>query len=214
VRILLIEDNCALNQLIVEQLSQLHLIDQESNLEKARFLLDAKDYDLVIVDIDFICDLSHQFISYLSKSQQQLILLFLTAESAIKQKIACLEHGADYLIKPFHMLEFSAKIKILSRRTHQTHEHFKQYHVELDQAVRQAYLKGQAVHLNRKEYALLELFLRYPKRIFSKANLAAKIWKQDCILMGNTIAATLTNLRKKIGRDFIKTIKGVGYTIR
>jgi DNA-binding response OmpR family regulator len=83
--------------------------------------------------------------------------------------------------------------------------------VELDQAVRQAYLKGQAVHLNRKEYALLELFLRYPKRIFSKANLAAKIWKQDCILMGNTIAATLTNLRKKIGRDFIKTIKGVGY---
>lgn len=208
-RILLIEDNSALAKLINNHLSQLHAVDQANNAQTARFFLDTKNYDLLIANTDFINDENYQPDHY-----SHLSILLLTTELTIEQKIICLQRGMDYLIKPFHILELMTKVKFLFQKTHQNWKKLANINLVLDQFTRQVFINDKEVQLNRKEYALLELFLSNSKQIFSKATLAEKIWQEDRVLMGNTIATTIAHLRKKIGKNFVKTIKGVGYTIR
>lgn len=208
-RILLIEDNSALAKLINNHLSKLHIVDQADNAQTARFFLDTKNYDLLITNADFVDDENYQLDHY-----SHLSTLLLTTELTIEQKIICLQRGMDYLIKPFHILELMSKVKFLFQKTHQNWKKFTNINLTLDQFTRQVFVNDKEIQLNRKEYALLELFLSNSKQIFSKATLAEKIWQEDQVLMGNTIATTISHLRKKIGKNFIKTIKGVGYTIR
>ena len=213
-RILLIENNFALARLINTHLSRLYIVDKATDANNARFLLDTKNYDLVITDTDFISDENYQFCHYLKTHHPYFSTLFLTSELAIEQKIAYLQRGMDYLIKPFHILELVAKVRFLFQQSHKDLKKLRNINLELNQFTHQVFVSGKEVQLNRKEYTLLELFLSHSKQILSKATLAEKIWQEDRVLMGNTIAATLAHLRKKIGKSFIKTIKGVGYTIR
>lgn len=211
-RILLIEDNSALSRLIDVHLSRFHVVDKTSSLKKAEFFLDTKNHDLLIVDLDSTDDDGHTFCNYLKSKHIFLPVLFLTAFLTIEQKINCLQHGADYLIKPFNISELVAKVKNLLRtsRSNKTKK-LRQINLELDQISHKVCLGEKEVVLNRKEYALLELFLANSKQVLSKAVLAEKIWREDKVLVGNTIETTLSRLRKKIGKNLIKTIKGVGY---
>ena len=116
--------------------------------------------------------------------------------------------------KPFHLLELLAKIKWHLQKNNAKKHKLISSNLELDQFSHQAFLDGQSISLNRKEYALLEVFLSHEQQVLSKAMLAEQIWQEEEVLMSNTIASTIAHLRKKIGKNFIKTIKGVGYTIR
>lgn len=214
-RILLIEDNFALSRLINIHLSRFHIVDKVSCFKKAEFFLNTKNYDLLIVDLDSTNDNGHALCNYLREKHICLPVLFLTAFLTIEQKINCLERGVDYLIKPFNILELLARVKSLLRKVYKNKaKKLINIDLELDRISHRVYLGEKEIILNRKEYALLELFLSHSKQILSKAMLAEKIWQEDTVLVGNTIETTLAHLRKKIGKNFIKTIKGVGYTIR
>lgn len=210
-RILLVEDNCALNQLILTHLSKIYVVDQIDDVDKARFPLETKSYDLLIVDADTVGCKSEEFCHYLKKNYPYLLILLLTQELTIEQKVNCLQHGSDYLMKPFHALELINKTKNLLHKKYRKRRKSINSQFELNHLTHQAYTHGHEINLNRKEYALLELFLYHPQQILSKATLAEKIWHGDQVLMSNTIATTMAHLRKKIGKDFIQTIKGVGY---
>ncbi len=213
-RILLIEDNCALNQLILKHLNKIYVVDQVSDVDKASIFLETKSYDLLIVDANTVGVKSEQFCHYLKKRHHSLIILLLTAELTVAQKVNCLQNGSDYLMKPFHALELINKTKSLLHKKYRKWQRMLSLDFELNQITHQAYTHGHEISLNRKEYALLELFLYHPQQILSKATLAEKIWHGDQVLRGNTIATTMTHLRKKIGKNLIKTVKGVGYAIR
>lgn len=213
-RILLVEDNYALNQLILTHLSKTYVVDQIDDVDKARFFLETKSYDLLIVDADTVNIHSEQFCHYLKKDHPYLLNLLLTPELTIKQKVHCLQGSSDYLMKPFHVLELISKIKNLLHKKYRKQKKMANAHFELNQLTHQAYMYGQEISLNRKEYALLEMFLYHPQQILSKAILAEKIWHNDQVLRGNAIAVTMTHLRKKIGKNFIKNVKGVGYIAR
>jgi len=211
VRILLIGDNCALNQLIIKYLNKTYVVDQVSDIGRVSFFLEIKNYDLLIIDAETVGFKSEQFCHYLKKNYPYLLILLLTPELSIEQKINCLQHGSDYLMKPFHALELINKTKNLLHKKYRQWQKIINSNFELNQITHQVYLHGNEINLNRKEYALLELFLYHPQQILSKITLAEKIWHSDQVLRGNTIATTITHLRKKIGKGFIKTIKGVGY---
>lgn len=213
-RILLIEDNLDLANLIDNCLSKFYVLDEVNGFKKARYFLDTKNYDLLIADINSIDEKDLKLCHYLKEHYIFLPILFLTAELTIQQKVSCLQRGADYLIKPFSISELAAKVKNLLRKGYKNRtKKLAKINLELDQVFHKAYAGGKEVVLNRKEYALLELFLYHPKQIFSKAMLAERVWREDKVLLGNTIETTMAHLRKKIGKDFIQTIKGVGYAI-
>lgn len=210
-RILLVEDNYALNQLVLKHLNTIYVVDQVNDIDQARFFLETKNYDLLMIDADTVGVKSEQFCHYLKTNHHYLLILLLTPELTIEQKVNCLQSGSDYLMKPFHILELLNKIRSLLHKKYLKWQKILNSHFELNQITHQAYVSGQEINLNRKEYALLELFLYHPQQILSKTTLAEKIWHDDQVLRGNTIATTIAHLRKKIGKDFIKNIKGVGY---
>lgn len=214
-RVLLIEDNSALSRLIDIHLRRFHIVDKTSSFRKAWFFLDTKSYDLLIVDLDSTKDGGLAFCSYLKEKHFCFPVLFLTTFLTIRQRVSCLEHGTNYLLKPFNILELIAKVKNLLRKSYKNKiKQLAEIDVKIDQTAHKVYVGEKEVVLNRKEYALLELFLSHSKQVFSRAMLAEKIWQEDKILIGNTIETTLSRLRKKIGKNFIRTIKGVGYAIR
>jgi len=214
VRILLTEDNHALADLVKAHLGNFHVIDVAHNLQKTRYFLDTKDYDLLILDLVLPDGNGQEICNYLKENEISLPILFLTAELDFDKKVSCLQSGDDYLAKPFNVLELETRVKILLRKNSKGEsKKLKNNDLELNQFTHQVRLKGQEIKLNRKEFLLLELFLKYNKQVLSKAILAEKVWQADDALFGNTIEMTIANLRRKLGKNIIKTIKGVGYAI-
>lgn len=213
-RILLTEDNFALANLVKTHLSNFHVVDVAHNLQKTRYFLDTRDYDLLILDLVLPDGNGQEICSYLKENQISLSILFLTAELDFEKKVSCLQSGDDYLVKPFHVLELETRVEILLRKKYKNEsEKLRNNNLELDQFTHQVCLDGQEIKLNRKEFLLLELFLKYNKQILSRAILAEKVWQADDVLFGNTIEVTIANLRRKLGKNIIKTIKGVGYAM-
>lgn len=213
-RILLVEDNSALANLIKTHLSKSHVVDIALTLEKAHYLIDIKTYDLLILDLVLPDGNGLDLCESLKENKISLPILFLTAELDFAKKVSCLQSGDDYLAKPFNILELETRANILLRKNF-TKEKDSLHNggLELDNLVHQVKLNGQEIKLNRKEFSLLELFLKHPSQILSKAVLAEKIWQEEDVLLGNTIGTTIANLRRKLGRKMIKTIKGVGYSL-
>ena len=214
VRILLVENNISLASLIKKHLSRLNVVDHTESLVKARFFLDGRDYDLLLTDFNLDDGDSFELLSYLKLNKIDLPILFLTADSSQKNKINFLENGRDFLLKPFSMLELEAKIKLLLQKPQQQESLLEFEDIVLKPKSYEVSISGKEVKLNRKEFALFELFLTHPNQIFDKATLAEKIWQEDGVLFGNSSAMTVSHLRQKIGRDLIKTVKGVGYSLK
>jgi DNA-binding response OmpR family regulator len=215
VRILLTEDNLTLSNLIKTRLGKFHAIDVANNLKNASYFLDTKTYDLLILDLVLPDGNGCDICVYLKENKIILPILFLTAELDLAKKVHCLQSGDDYLAKPFNILELEARIKVLLRKiSNKELQKLKKSGLEIDSLSHQAYLDNKEIELNRKEFLLLELFLKYPTQIFSKALLAEKVWQEENVLFGNAIETTIANLRRKIGKNLIKTVKGVGYILK
>jgi len=214
VRILLVENNLSLATLIKTHLSKFHVFDLAKNLEQAHYFLDIKNYDLLLTDLSLPDGKSYELCDYLKENRITLPILFLTAELDIKNKVSCLQNGEDYLLKPFNMLELEAKISnLLEKNSKQPVRKLKNANLKLDHFTHQVHMDDKEIKLNRKEFLLLELFLKHRQQVLSKATLAEKIWQEEEVLFGNSIEMTISHLRKKLGKDMIKTIKGVGYTL-
>lgn len=196
-------------------MSKIHAIDVAEDLSKALFFIDTKTYDLLILDIFLPDGTACDVYKYLKDNKIFLTTLFLTAESNICEKLIYLKNGSDYLTKPFNMSELELRIGTLLQDHHQIKFlKIKKDNLEINPFTHQIYLNNLEVKLNRKEFSILELFLRNQQQIISKAVLAEKIWQDEKVLAGNTIETTISSLRRKLGKNLIETIKGVGYSIR
>lgn len=214
-RILLVEDNLALSQLLSLKLSKNYVFDQAFDLKKAYYFLDTTNYDLLIIDLILPDGSGLDLCDYLKQNKISLPILFLTSESDMKQKITCLEIGqTDYLIKPFNLEELFIRIKMLLYKQSNNFEGMLRCgDIKLNPTTHQVFYGDVEVKLNKKEFLLLELLLQHNHQVLSKATLAEKIWQDDEIIFGNSIETTISSLRRKIRKDLIKTIKGVGYSI-
>jgi two-component system response regulator QseB len=143
-------------------------------------------------------------------------VLILTARDAVADRVAGLDAGADdYLIKPFDLDELAARIRaLLRRRAGRPAPGMEHLGVTLDPAAHRVTRAGAEVALSPREFALLQLLLERPGTILSRAQLEERLYGWGEEVESNAVEVHVHGLRKKLGADFIRTVRGVGYRVR
>ena len=154
-----------------------------------------------------------------NKSLDDAPILFLSAKDTENDKLTGFSLGADdYISKPFSIRELCARVNVALNRTRKKKDpeenRLKFYNLELLTDQKAVLLDGQKVEMTKKEFGMLQLFLRYPNQVFSREEILAKIWENDVYVLDRTIDVNITRLRKKIGKygKNIITKLGYGYT--
>lgn len=219
-KILLIEDDPHLSVNIVDWLKfERHNVDHVVSGDLGLEYLKSTSYDAVILDWELPelagIDVCRRFRFAGGKTP----ILFLTGRDAIQDKEKGLDAGADdYLTKPFHMRELSARLRALLRRPASfAGSVLKVGHLELDPAASRVTIEGKEMRLPKTEYALLEFFMRNTNQLMTQDSIIERVWKTDASGSPETFRQCLKRLRAKIDLpdkpSLIKNIHGVGYVM-
>jgi len=215
-RLLLAEDDVDLSRQLKSFLEDAgYAVDASLNGEDAHFLGETESYDAVILDLGLpIMD----GISILKKWREADIdtpVLILTARDSWAEKVAGLDAGADdYVPKPFQIEEVLARIRALIRRAAgQSSAELSIQGLTLNSASSKVTVDGVPIKLTAQEYKLLSYMMHHPNKVISRTELTEHIYDQDFDRDSNTIEVFVTRIRKKIGIDIIKTIRGLGYQL-
>lgn len=217
-RLLVVEDDNLLGQGIETGLKQAGFtIDRVLDGEAAALALNTVDYELVILDLGLPRMSGLDLLRNLRTTKKSDIpVLILTARDTLQDKVAGLNAGADdYLIKPFDLSELIARIQALLRRAHGRSTPLIQY-VDLivNPATMHVIQRGKNIPLSARECAILIDLLEHKGIALSRARLEESLYGWNEEVESNAIEVHIHNLRKKLGTDLIKTIRGVGYLIR
>tara|TARA_R110002167_G_scaffold46366_2_gene138485 strand:- start:1688 stop:2356 length:669 start_codon:yes stop_codon:yes gene_type:complete len=215
-RLLLVEDDPLLGEGIQQGFSlQGETLDWLRNGQHALNALASNEFDLLILDLGLPDMDGLDLLSELRRRGDKLPVLILTARDQVADRIRGLDCGADdYLIKPFDMNELRARIRALLRR-HAGASSSKLNHanIEVDPANREVFRDGKTVSLSRREYSLLVELLQHQGRVFTRDQLSERLYGWNEEVESNTVEVHIHHLRKKLGSELIKTIRGVGYRI-
>ena len=153
------------------------------------------------------------------RAQSDMAILMLTARGELDDRIAGLEGGADdYLVKPFKFQELLARIRAILRRHHLSlGRRLSVGDLQLDRETREVWRSGQPIDLTPREFELLEVLLMHPRQVFSRETLLNRVWGYDYVADPNLVEVHISALRAKLGdtaRQLIRTVRGVGYTLR
>lgn len=145
------------------------------------------------------------------------LIIFLTARSEDYSQIAGFENGADdYITKPIKPKLFISRIKALLRRSHWNESNetvIDLGHIKIDKEKHLVYKNDVIIEMPRKEFMLLELLASKPGKVFSREYILEKVWGEDVIVGERTIDVHIRKIREKIGDEYIKTVKGLGYKL-
>jgi DNA-binding response OmpR family regulator len=219
-KILLVEDDRDLANLVVNILNvERHTVEAVTDGPEALGRLKMFKYELVILDW-MLPGLSGMDICTEFRARGgNTPILMLTTKSLPEEKERALDGGADdYLTKPFHHKELTARIRALLRRPQTVSAKVLQIgDVVLDPKTMKVFKKNEEIHLLPKEFSLLELFLRYPNQVFSGDALLDRVWASESSASVDTVRTYIKTLRKKIdakgGTSLIRTVHGVGYCL-
>jgi len=172
-------------------------------------------YDLVVLDLGLPKADGLQVLRSLRGRRDTVPVLVATARDAIGDRVAGLDAGADdYIVKPYDTDELLARVRALLRRSAGRGEPVISHKgLELNPATRESRWNGQPLNLSPREWALLEPMLQRPGVVFSRAQLEQKLysWKED--ISSNAVEVYVHGLRKKLGAEFIRTVRGLGYVV-
>lgn len=149
-------------------------------------------------------------------SDSQIGVLIITARDSLKDRVRGLNQGADdYLVKPYEFEELIARINALLRRSSPAvvQDCYQIAGIRLYPATHRIFKQQQEIELSNKEWAILEPMMMHPGQIFSKSHLEQKLYDWQSDVSSNTIEVYIHHLRQKLGKDFIRTIRGIGYCI-
>ncbi len=221
-KILIIEDDVEINKLLSDFLTEnkYEVISQYDGLRVLE-ILQKDTIDLVILDIMLPYRSGDVVLSDIRKSDTVPVLI-ISAKETTQNKVDLLRLGADdYITKPFDMEEVLARIESSLRRVQfqKAPQSRLQYEdLILDINKNTAFLQGKELSLTAKEFAILELMMKYPDKIFSKANLFQNVWNTEYISEDNTLNVHISNLRNKLKvlcpkKEYIDTVWGIGYRL-
>ena len=214
-KLLLVEDDELLGKALHAGLRAEHATDWLTSAEDASAAFETTAYDLVVLDINLPGISGLQLLETMRRRGDKTPVLLLTARDTVSQRVEGLDAGADdYLVKPFDFDELLARIRALSRRGEAyTGERLVYGDIEVVTRARTLTRAGQPVALSRTQFAILLILLQNPSRYFSKSQIEDKIYGWDDLVESNTIEVHVSALRRKLGRDLIKTSRGIGYVI-
>ena len=215
-RILLIEDDPQIGDGLHHGLSKHGFtVDWFQNGKHGKDALSLAPYDAVVLDLGLPQIDGMSILADWRQHQLDTPVLILTARDALPDRLAGLNSGADdYLCKPFALDEVVARLLALVRRSKgRAIAHLNYGNLSLDTTAKTVTLHGNPLTLTHREYLLLELMLSQPKHILSRAQMEDKLYGWDQEVESNAIEVHIHNLRKKIGKNFIITKRGLGYQI-
>lgn len=169
--------------------------------------------DIMLPDEDGIAIL--QRLKAQSKTKA-IPVIMATAKGTEFDKVKGLDLGADdYLVKPFGMMEMVSRIKAVLRRSHPKDNLLQLGEITLDRESHTVQVDQERLEVTRKEFDLLELMMRHPKRVFTRQDLLDSVWGEQAILETRTVDVHIGTLRTKLGTcgSYIQTVRGVGYRL-
>ncbi len=215
-RILIAEDE----QILCEQIRRALVADGQAvdvvhDGEEAAFLGANEPYDVIILDIGLPKQDGLSVLKGWRAQNVETPVLILTARDGWADRVDGLDAGADdYLPKPFHMPELSARVRaLLRRKAGVSNPIFKRGGVEFDSRSGRVILDGFPVDLTAQEIAVLSYLFHNSGRLVSRTELSEHIYDYEGDRDSNTIAVFVTRLRKKLGAQLIQTVRGRGYMI-
>jgi two-component system OmpR family response regulator/two-component system response regulator QseB len=215
-RILLVEDDYSLGDGLMVGLRQAGFaVDWLRDGEAADHALSAETFDLVVLDLG-LPRLSGMEVLKRARSRGLAApILILTAQDATGDKVAGLDAGADdYLVKPVDLDELTARIRALTRRSAgRAAPLLRHGDIEVDPAARTVTQAGMPVELSAREFSLLLMLLESTGRVLSRSQLEQSVYGWRDEPDSNALEVHIHHLRKKLGSDLIRTLRGVGYTI-
>lgn len=224
--ILIVEDDWDINELLCNILKNegFNVRSAFSGTE-AKLCLEKYDYDLILLDLMLLGVTGEELINEI-RSSKIMPIIVISAKSGQEDKINVLRLGADdFVSKPFDINEIVARVEAQLRR-------YKQFsisnssitkiahkNIEMDINSRQVFVKGTEISLTAREFAILELLLRNPHKVFTKANLFESIWGDEYLGDDNTVSVHISNIRSKISKvdkdlDYIQTVWGIGFKLK
>ncbi len=215
-RLLLVEDDPILGNGIEAGLKQAGFaVDWARDGGAAQLALQTTEYELVVLDLGLPQISGMELLRRLRGRGSDLPVLLLTARDTVRDRVAGLEAGADdYLVKPFDLAELVARIRALSRRAHGRSTDAIRYRDLVLTPESLTVARGnQSITLSARECAILVDLLEHRGTALSRARLEESLYGWNEEVDSNAVEVHIHNLRKKLGSELIKTIRGVGYLI-
>lgn len=215
-RILIVEDDKDLNRQLAEAFEEAgYVVDKAYDGEEGHFLGDTEPYDAIVLDIGLPEMDGITVLENWRREGRNTPVLILTARDRWNDKVSGIDAGADdYVTKPFHIEEVLARVRALIRRSAgHAASLIECGQLQLDTRTSKVTLEGSAVKLTSHELRLLSYFMHHQDRVLSRTELTEHLYDQDFDRDSNTIEVFIGRLRKKLGGQYIETVRGLGYRL-
>lgn len=215
-RLLLVEDDSMIGEAVLDALRAEHYaVDWVRDGASADTALRTQAYDCVLLDLGLPKRDGIEVLRELRTRKDRTPVLIVTARDAVEQRVAGLDAGADdYLLKPYDLDELLARVRALLRRSAGRAEPVYEHQgVCIAPATREVTVDGEPVVLSAREWAVLEPLIARPGMVLSRAQLEEKLygWKDE--VSSNAVEVYIHGLRRKLGTDLIRNVRGVGYMV-
>jgi two-component system OmpR family response regulator len=214
-RILIVEDEPDLLASLAQALREEgYAVDTAADGEDGLFNAEGTDYDAIVLDVMLPGMDGWELLKRLRKTKKTPVLL-LTARDQTRDRVRGLDTGADdYVVKPFDLEEIFARLRALIRRSaNQTTNVIELGAVKIDMAARNVSLAGQMVELTAREYALVAFLALHRGEVVTRTQLYEHLFDENDTSLSNLLDVHVSNVRKKLGAEFIATRRGHGYCI-
>lgn len=218
-KILIVEDDNDIHRMLKDLLHQ-HDYQTESSYSgtEALRLFESERFDLMLLDL-MLPGLSGEELLGKIRNKSPMPIIAITAKKDKETTVKLLKMGADdYIVKPFYPEELIARIELRLRQpvVNEQTNILSYNEITIDLDMHQATINGREMNLTPREFLILELFIRYPHKVFSKANLYETVWGNEFLGDDNTVNVHISKLRNKIKErlpeaNYIQTVWGVGF---
>jgi DNA-binding response OmpR family regulator len=214
--VLLIEDDSRIREIVERGLgARGYVVSVAADGEAGIDLASKLDIDLVLLDLILPGKKGLQVLEELRALKPRLPVIALTAMDDTGSKIGGLEAGVDdYITKPFSIEELAARIRARLRWAASEDSALKAGSLTVDLAAHRAFLGGREIPLSARELSLLATFMRHPGQVLSRGQLLRLVWDLDFDPGSNVVEVYVSALRRKLGTEFIETVRGLGYRFR
>jgi two-component system OmpR family response regulator len=214
-RVLVVEDEPDLRDSLLKALREDgYAADGAADGEDGLYKAETSEYDAVVLDIMLPRIDGWELLRGLRKTKKTPVLM-LTARDAVRDRVRGLDTGADdYLVKPFDLSELLARLRALIRRSaSQANSCIEIGNVVIDTVARTVLRQGEPVVLTAREYALVEYLAVHRGKLVTRTMLYDHLFDENDATLSNLLDVHVSNIRKKLGHDFITTRRGHGYCI-
>ncbi|WP_417513286.1 response regulator transcription factor [Minwuia sp.] len=213
-RILVVEDERALREGLKDTLERAsYAVDVAESAEDAAEIMDIAPFDLVLLDVNLPGEDGISLLKGWRREKNDAPVILLTARDGWREKVAGMDAGADdYITKPFHQEELLARVRAQLRRAGGQKEASLRFgSLEIDTAAQRVFVDGQDVRLTAHEYRILNYLAHNAGRVMSKNQIMDHVHDLDSEALSNGTEVLISRIRRKIGRERIETVRGLGY---